>query len=53
MINNLNDYYNSKGQTLPSVQDRMGVATQADIQNYTGTAQQNQQPSAIPVTCIS
>lgn len=39
----LNEYYQSKGQTLPSISDRQGLAAQSGIQNYTGTAQQNTQ----------
>lgn len=42
-ISTLNEYYQSKGQALPSVSERQGVAAQAGIQNYTGTAQQNTQ----------
>lgn len=42
-MNTLYDYYNSKGQALPSVQQRAGVAQQAGISGYTGTAQQNTQ----------
>lgn len=40
-ITNLNEYYASKGQALPSVSQRAGLASQAGISNYTGTAQQN------------
>lgn len=40
-ITNLNQYYSSIGQTLPSVSQRQGVASQAGISNYTGTAEQN------------
>ena len=40
-ITNLNEYYSSKGQALPSVSQRAGLASQAGISNYTGTAQQN------------
>lgn len=43
MATNLYEYYTSKGQTLPSVQDRQGVAGQAGITGYTGTADQNAQ----------
>lgn len=39
----LNDYYISQGKTLPSVADRTPVATSAGIQNYSGTAEQNNQ----------
>jgi len=42
-ISTLNEYYQSKGQALPSVSERQGIAAQAGIQNYTGTAQQNTQ----------
>lgn len=42
-ISTLNEYYSSKGQALPSVSERQGMAAQAGIQNYTGTAQQNTQ----------
>lgn len=42
-ITNLNEYYTSKGQALPSVSQRAGLASQAGISNYTGTAQQNAQ----------
>ena len=42
-ISTLNEYYQSKGQALPSVAERQGIAAQAGIQNYTGTAQQNTQ----------
>ena len=42
-ISILNEYYQSKGQALPSVAERQGIAAQAGIQNYTGTAQQNTQ----------
>lgn len=40
---NLYDYYANKGQTLPSIAERRGVATQAGINNYAGTASQNKQ----------
>lgn len=40
---NLNEYYQSLGQTLPSVQDRQTVAADAGIANYRGTASQNAQ----------
>jgi len=42
-ISTLNEYYQSKGQALPSVSERQGIAAQAGIQNYTGSAQQNTQ----------
>ena len=42
-MENLSSFYQSKGQALPSVQQRQGVASQAGIQNYSGTAQQNTQ----------
>lgn len=42
-ISTLNEYYQSKGQALPSISERQGIAAQAGIQNYTGTAQQNMQ----------
>lgn len=42
-ISTLNEYYQSKGQALPSISERQGIAAQAGIQNYTGTAQQNTQ----------
>lgn len=42
-MENLSSYYQSQGQALPSVQQRQGVASQAGIQNYSGTAQQNTQ----------
>lgn len=38
---NLYEYYQGQGQSLPSIQERSGIATQAGIQNYTGSAQQN------------
>lgn len=41
MANNLYEYYQGKGQGLPSVADRTTIATQAGISNYTGTAEQN------------
>lgn len=41
MASNLNEYYQSIGQTLPSVSDRTGTATKAGITGYTGTAEQN------------
>lgn len=37
----LNDYYAGLGQSLPSVQDRAGIATKAGITDYSGTADQN------------
>lgn len=40
---NLYEYYQSKGQALPTVQARQSVAQQAGITGYTGTASQNQQ----------
>lgn len=40
-ITNLNQYYQSKGQSLPTVGARQGVATQAGISGYTGTTPQN------------
>lgn len=40
---NLNQYYQSQGLSLPSVQARAATAAQAGIQNYTGSAGQNQQ----------
>ncbi len=42
-INTLYDYYTSQGKTLPTVQERTGIAGTAGIQNYTGTADQNNQ----------
>lgn len=42
-ITNLNQYYQSQGQTLPSVKQRATLASQAGIQGYTGSAQQNNQ----------
>lgn len=39
----LSEFYTGQGKPLPSVQDRTGVASQAGIQNYTGTAAQNAQ----------
>lgn len=41
MASNLNEYYKSQGKALPSVTERQGVASQAGISNYTGTAEQN------------
>lgn len=41
MENTLYEYYTSKGQSLPSVKQRTPLATEAGIQNYTGTAEQN------------
>lgn len=43
MATNLYDYYTSQGKTLPTVQQRQGVATQAGISGYTGTPDQNNQ----------
>lgn len=40
-INTLYDYYNAKGQSLPSVGSRTALATKAGISNYTGDANQN------------
>ena len=40
---NLYEYYSSQGQALPTVQARQTLATQAGIQGYSGTAQQNTQ----------
>lgn len=40
---NLYQYYTSQGQALPSIQARQGIATQAGITGYTGTAAQNNQ----------
>ena len=40
-ISTLNEYYQSKGQALPSLSERQGIAAQAGIQDYTGSAQQN------------
>jgi len=39
----LYDFYGAQGQALPSVSARQGIAQQAGIQNYTGSAQQNTQ----------
>lgn len=39
----LSEFYSSQGKALPSVKDRGGVAAQAGIQGYTGTAAQNAQ----------
>mgnify|MGYP006921318437 CR=1 FL=1 len=41
MASNLNEYYASKGQTLPSVEERASVATQAGITGYVGSKEQN------------
>ncbi len=41
MASNLNEYYASKGQALPSVQQRQDVATQAGITGYVGSKEQN------------
>lgn len=38
---NLYEYYSSQGQALPSVQARQTIASQAGIQNYTGSGDQN------------
>jgi len=35
------DYYKSQGQTLPSLQERAKIASQAGISGYRGTAEQN------------
>jgi len=43
MAKTLYEHYTSKGQELPSVSERIGVATQAGITGYTGTASQNNQ----------
>lgn len=40
-MDTLYDYYKSKGQTLPSVSERTNAATSAGIQDYKGTAEQN------------
>lgn len=40
-MSTLYDYYNSIGKPLPTVNDRQGVASQAGISGYSGTAQQN------------
>lgn len=37
------DYYQSQGKSLPSVQERQGIASSAGISGYTGTSQQNSQ----------
>lgn len=39
----LYEYYTSRGQALPSVSQRMGIASQAGISGYTGSASQNNQ----------
>ncbi len=41
MANTLYEYYQSKGQALPTWQQRVPIAQQFGIQNYTGTAEQN------------
>lgn len=41
MAKTLYEYYSSKGQKLPSVSERAPLAAQYGIQNYTGTAEQN------------
>ena len=41
MANNLYEYYQSKGEALPTVQQRQGVATEAGITDYKGTKEQN------------
>jgi hypothetical protein len=41
MASNLNEYYQSLGQTLPTVTERQDVATKAGITGYTGTKDQN------------
>lgn len=43
MATTLYEFYTSQGQNLPSVEERKSIALQAGIQNYTGTAQQNDQ----------
>jgi len=43
MAQNLYEFYKSKGQALPSIQNRQATAKQAGISNYTGTSQQNNQ----------
>lgn len=40
-MDTLDAYYKSKGQTLPSVSERAAVAKSYGIDNYTGTAEQN------------
>lgn len=40
---NLNEFYKSQNQSLPSISDRAVSATNAGIQNYQGTVQQNSQ----------
>lgn len=40
---NLSEYYESIGERLPTVAERQSVAAQAGIDNYRGTATQNQQ----------
>lgn len=59
MANTLFDFYKAQGQALPSLQQRQSVAKEAGIQNYSGTAQQNEQllgflkaPSRAPVAPI-
>lgn len=39
----LYDYYNAKGQSLPTISERAKMAQSFGIQNYAGTAQQNNQ----------
>lgn len=43
MATNLYEYYTKQGKTLPTVQERQPLATQAGISGYTGTAEQNTQ----------
>lgn len=41
MASNLNEFYKSQNKALPTVAERQGVAKEAGISNYTGTADQN------------
>lgn len=40
---NLFDYYKNQGQSLPSLQERAKIASQAGISGYSGTPEQNKQ----------
>lgn len=43
MANTLYEFYTGQGKALPSVQERQGIAKEAGISGYSGTAEQNNQ----------
>ncbi len=43
MANTLYEFYTGQGKALPSVQERQGIAKEAGISGYAGTAEQNNQ----------